>query len=59
MDRIDYNIQSVSASVEEGMKQLQKAERTQRQGGMVKCATILVIMCLVMLVLLVLKNIFL
>lgn len=24
MDRIDYNIQSVSTSVEEGLKQLQK-----------------------------------
>ncbi|EXB95720.1 hypothetical protein L484_007470 [Morus notabilis] len=57
VDRIDYNIQSVSASVEEGLKQLQKAERTQKQGGMVKCATVLVIMCFVMLVLLILKEI--
>ncbi|XP_028086323.1 syntaxin-41-like isoform X2 [Camellia sinensis] len=59
VDRIDYNIQNVAASVEEGFKQLQKAERTQKQGGMVKCATILIIMCFVMLVLLILKEIFL
>ncbi|KAH7835228.1 hypothetical protein Vadar_024147 [Vaccinium darrowii] len=57
VDRIDYNIQNVAASVEEGFKQLQKAERTQKQGGMVKCATVLIIMCFVMLVLLILKEI--
>ncbi|KMZ57671.1 Syntaxin 43 [Zostera marina] len=57
VDRVDYNIQNVAASVEEGFKQLEKAERTQRKGGMVMCASVLVIMCLVMLVLLVLKTI--
>lgn len=57
VDRIDYNIQNVAASVEEGLKQLQKAERTQKQGGMVMCATVLVIMCFIMLVLLILKTI--
>ncbi|XP_052191457.1 tlg2p-like protein a isoform X2 [Diospyros lotus] len=57
VDRIDYNIQSVSASVEEGFKQLKKAERTHKKGGMTRCATVLVIMCFVMLVLLVLKEI--
>ncbi|KAM7275525.1 hypothetical protein ACFE04_017391 [Oxalis oulophora] len=57
VDRIDYNIQNVTASVEEGYKELQKAERSQKRGGMVMCATVLVIMCLVMLVLLVLKVI--
>ncbi|KAL9228234.1 hypothetical protein vseg_003838 [Gypsophila vaccaria] len=57
VDRIDYNIQNVASSVEEGFKQLQKAERTQRKGGMVKCATTLIIMCLVMLILLIVKEI--
>nr|AIX10970.1 syntaxin [Albuca bracteata] len=57
VDRIDYNVQNVAASVEEGYKQLQKAERTQKKGGMVMCATVLVIMCFVMLVLLILKAI--
>ncbi|XP_010043207.2 syntaxin-43 isoform X2 [Eucalyptus grandis] len=55
VDRIDYNIQNVATTVDEGLKQLQKAERTQQKGGMVMCATVLVIMCFVMLVLLILK----
>ncbi|KAK4491358.1 hypothetical protein RD792_002095 [Penstemon davidsonii] len=57
VDRIDYNITNVAASVEDGLKQLQKAERSQKKGGMVMCATVLVIMCFVMLVLLILKEI--
>ncbi|KAK3198330.1 hypothetical protein Dsin_021745 [Dipteronia sinensis] len=57
VDRIDYNVQNVATTVEEGLKQLQKAERTQKQGGMVMCATVLIIMCFVMLVLLILKTI--
>ncbi|GMY21843.1 syntaxin-43-like isoform X1 [Fagus crenata] len=59
VDRIDHNIQSVATTVEEGLKQLHKAERTQKKGGMVMCATTLIIMCFVMLVLLILKEIFL
>ncbi|KAL5560953.1 hypothetical protein UlMin_030700 [Ulmus minor] len=57
VDRVDYNIQSVSVSVEQGLKQLQKAERSQKKGGMVMCATVLIIMCSVMLILLILKEI--
>ncbi|KAM3704668.1 syntaxin-43-like [Castanea sativa] len=59
VDRIDHNIQTVATTVDEGLKQLQKAEKTQKQGGMVMCATALIIMCFVMLVLLILKEIFL
>ncbi|KAG8663559.1 hypothetical protein MANES_01G223800v8 [Manihot esculenta] len=59
VDRIDYNIQNVASSVDEGFKQLQKAERSQKKGGMVMCATVLVIMCFIMLVLLILKHLFL
>ncbi|XP_021280496.1 syntaxin-41-like isoform X3 [Herrania umbratica] len=59
VDRIDYNIQNVATSVEEGFKQLQKAEQTQKKGGMVMCATVLVILCFIMIVLLILKELFL
>ncbi|XP_020538439.1 syntaxin-42 isoform X2 [Jatropha curcas] len=59
VDRIDYNIQNVANSVEEGFKQLQKAERSQKKGGMVMCATVLVILCFIMLILLILKELFL
>ncbi|KAL6606321.1 hypothetical protein ACP70R_041974 [Stipagrostis hirtigluma subsp. patula] len=57
IDRIDYNVQNVAASVEEGYKQLQKAERTQKKGRMVMCATVLVILIFIMIVLLILKKI--
>ncbi|CAL9769799.1 unnamed protein product [Musa acuminata subsp. burmannicoides] len=57
VDRIDYNVQNVASSVEEGYKQLEKAERTQRKGGMVMCATVLVMLIFIMLVLLILKTI--
>lgn len=57
VDRIDYNIQNVAASVEDGFKQLQKAEKTQKEGGMVMCVSVLIIMCFIMLVLLILKHI--
>ncbi|KAI3910761.1 hypothetical protein MKW98_030569 [Papaver atlanticum] len=56
VDRIDYNIQNVSATIEQGYKQLQKADRAQRRGGMVTCATTLVLMCFVMMILLILKE---
>ncbi|GLT56227.1 hypothetical protein SLA2020_292870 [Shorea laevis] len=56
VDRIDYNIQNVATSVEEGLNELQKAERHQKQGGMVMCATVLVVLCFIMLVLLILKQ---
>uniref|UniRef100_A0A1J3IWH9 Syntaxin-43 n=1 Tax=Noccaea caerulescens TaxID=107243 RepID=A0A1J3IWH9_NOCCA len=59
VDRIDYNIQNVASTVDDGLKQLQKAERTQRSGGMVMCASVLVILCFIMLLLLILKEIFL
>ncbi|XP_043693758.1 syntaxin-41-like [Telopea speciosissima] len=59
VDRIDYNIQNVASSVEQGFKQLEKAERSQRKGGMVTCVMVLVLMCFIMLVLLILKSIFL
>ncbi|KAG0497864.1 hypothetical protein HPP92_002555 [Vanilla planifolia] len=57
IDRIDYNVQNVASSVQDGYKQLQKAEKSQKEGGMVMCVSVLVIMCFVMLVLLILKHI--
>lgn len=58
VDRIDYNVQNVAASVDQGVKQLQKAERAQQQGGMVMCATVLIFMCLFMIFVLIIKEIF-
>ncbi|XP_057814383.2 tlg2p-like protein a isoform X1 [Cryptomeria japonica] len=58
VDRIDYNIQNVSASVQQGLKHLETAERSQRNGGMVMCATVLIFMCLFMIVVLIIKETF-
>ncbi|TYI00335.1 hypothetical protein ES332_A11G127100v1 [Gossypium tomentosum] len=33
-----------------------QAERTQKEGGMMMCATVLVILCFIMIVLLILKE---
>ncbi|KAL2941106.1 Syntaxin-41 [Bienertia sinuspersici] len=56
-DRLQHS--ECSSNCPAGLKQLQKAERTQKHGGIVQCATILIIMCSVMLVLLIFKEIFL
>ncbi|KAK9069586.1 hypothetical protein SSX86_011490 [Deinandra increscens subsp. villosa] len=46
IDRIDYNIQNVVVTVDKGLQQPQKAERNQKQGGMVMCASVPVILYL-------------
>lgn len=55
VDRIDYNLQNVAASVEQGVKQLEKAEKTQKKGGMVLCVMILICLCLFMIFALIIK----
>lgn len=57
VDRIDYNITNVAASVEQGVKELVKAEETQRRGGMVTCILVLIVLCAAMLIIFVLKKI--
>jgi t-SNARE complex subunit (syntaxin) len=57
VDRIDYNITRVSTSVEQGVKELVKAEETQKKGGMVMCVLVLIALCAVMLFVYVLKKI--
>ncbi|RYR40185.1 hypothetical protein Ahy_A09g045890 [Arachis hypogaea] len=50
-------LKKTEAFTVEREKEIQQAERNQKKGGMVMCATVLLIMCLVMLVLLILKEI--
>lgn len=45
--------------VEEGVRQLEKAERKQKQSGMVLCIMLLLVAIVVMLLLVVFKAIFL
>ncbi|GAQ77640.1 syntaxin of plants [Klebsormidium nitens] len=58
VDRIDYNIEQVATSINAGVKELEKAEKTQKAGRMVLCVMILILMVLFMLVVLVLKHLF-
>lgn len=55
VDRIDYNLENVAASVEQGVKQLERAEKTQKKGGMVLCVMILICLCLFMIFVLMIK----
>ncbi|KAL2642872.1 hypothetical protein R1flu_010459 [Riccia fluitans] len=59
VDRIDYNITNVAASVEQGVRELVKAEETQKKGGMVMCVMILIALCAFMLFVYIMKKIFL
>lgn len=55
VDRIDYNLENVAASVEQGVNQLERAEKTQKKGGMVLCVMILICACLFMIFVLIVK----
>jgi syntaxin 16 len=57
VDRIDYNITNVATSVEKGVKELVKAEETQKKGGTVMCVMVLIALCAFMLFVYVVKKI--
>ncbi|CAL8467772.1 g7310 [Coccomyxa elongata] len=57
VDRIDYNMEQVAVKVDEGVKQLLKAEKSQKQSGMVLCIMFLVCAVIVMLVVYICKII--
>lgn len=56
LDRIDYNIERVSHSVEGGLTQLEKAAKYQKSNRKMKAILILIIVFLVMFFLLVLTK---
>ena len=58
LDRIDYNMTAIADSVEEGLKELEQAEKTQKRSRMFLCILMLFVLCIVMAVILVLKNMF-
>ncbi|KAI3430379.1 hypothetical protein D9Q98_004974 [Chlorella vulgaris] len=59
LDRIDYNMEQTSMKVEEGVRQLEKAEKKQKQSGMVLCIMLLLVAIVVMVLLVIFKAIFL
>lgn len=56
MDRIDYNIERVSHSVEGGLTQLEKAAKYQKSNRKMKAILILIIVFIVLFILLVLTK---
>jgi syntaxin 16 len=58
LDRIDYNMEQVSLKVEEGVGQLVKAEKSQRQSRMIMCIMFLVVAVIVMLLFVILQKLF-
>jgi syntaxin 16 len=56
VDRIDFNIENAGLRVEEGLKQLIKAERYQSQNRKMKCILILAAVLFSLLILLILVK---
>lgn len=56
LDRIDYNMEAVVESTKTGVKQLEKAEKAQKNARPMKCIVSLVITIFILLVILVLKH---
>ncbi|XP_039765916.1 syntaxin-16 [Pararge aegeria] len=56
LDRIDYNIEQTQVQVHEGYKQLQKAERFQRQNRKMHCIMVLAVTVVLMVILLILVK---
>lgn len=56
LDRIDRNIQEVAVKVDEGVKQLVQAEKTQKSGRMMLCIIALICMIVVALIIVIIRH---
>lgn len=56
LDRIDHNIQQTSVKVEEGVKELKKAETTQKRGRMYICIIALIVIIVLLLIVVIIKH---
>eukprot|EP00877_Chromochloris_zofingiensis_P010271 jgi/Chrzof1/5498/Cz16g05150.t1 len=57
LDRIDHNVTQTAMKVEEGVKELVKAEKTQRQGRAMLCIIALLVMIVLMVIVVVVRHI--
>lgn len=58
LDRIDYNLEAASVSVDAGVRQLVRAEKAQRAGRLVSCILLLAALVVLMLLIIVLRAVF-
>lgn len=56
LDRIDYNIQQVAASVEDGVVQIQKAEEHQKQSKIFVIISCLAVAIVLMIIIVIAKK---
>lgn len=56
LDRIDHNVQEVSMKVEEGVKELVRAEKTQKSGRMMLCIMALLVLIVLMVIVVVVRH---
>ena len=56
LDRIDYNCEQVAQSVEQGKKELEKAETIQKNSRMIICIYFLIVACVVMTIVVVVQK---
>lgn len=57
LDRIDYNCEQVSVTIEEGRKELVKAETHQKNSRMIICIYFLLVLCVLMTMVVVFQKI--
>lgn len=57
LDRIDYNIQETAVKVEQGVKELVQAEKTQKQGRALLCIMALCVMIVIMLIIVIVRHV--
>lgn len=57
LDRIDYNLESAVAQVDQGVTQLEKAERKQKQGLAATCIMFLLLAIVILIIFVVIKVI--
>ncbi len=56
LDSIEYNCATTAMQVDEGRKELVKAEHTQRAGGLIICIYFLMFMCVLMTIIIILQK---